>query len=169
MNLIDLEAFVSVVDRGSIVESGLDNSVLGNATNGSPTSTENQLTSTRGATGAPGATGPIGAAGDIELITCKRETKTEKVHGKKRKVTKQVCKGKTVSGKLKFTLSGETIHATLTRAGKTYAAGTMVVGAATSSTGLFSLRRRLTKGSYTLTFWQGKRAISRRSVRIGAS
>jgi hypothetical protein len=154
---------------GTIVESGLENSVLGNTTNGSPTSTENQLTATKGATGSQGATGKIGAAGDIELITCKRETKTKKVHGKKRKVTKQVCKGKVVSGKVKFTLTGETIHATLTRSGRTYAAGTMVVGATRTSTGLFSLSRSLTAGSYTLTLWHGKRAVSRRSVRIRAS
>jgi hypothetical protein len=154
---------------GAIIESGLGNSVLGNTTNGSPTSTEDQLTATQGATGLRGATGKIGAAGDIELITCKRETKTEKVHGKKRKVTKQVCKGKVISGKVKFTLTGQTVHATLTRSGRTYAAGTMLVPDATSSTGLFSLRRRLPDGRYTLTLWHGKRAISRRTIRIGAS
>ena len=36
-------------------------------------------------------------------MTCKQVTKTEKVHGKKKKVQKQSCTGKRVSGSFKLT------------------------------------------------------------------
>jgi Right handed beta helix region len=158
------------VNGGSIVELGANNSVLGNTTDGTPTSTVSTgAVGPAGTNGANGANGKNGAAGDIELVTCKQVTKTVtvKVHGKKKKRKKkeQVCTGKLVSGKVKFTVAGKTMHATLTRSNTVYAQGTMIVGTSDSK-GLLSWNRKLRAGRYTLTLWKGARAVSRRSIEL---
>jgi hypothetical protein len=104
-----------------------------------------------GATGSAGALGPAGpagptgkegAAGKLELVTCKKV-------GKQRK-----CTTKLVSGTDKFTATGSSAQATLSRYGAVYAAGT-----ARSVQGHMSLRlltvRRLSAGRYTLTLISG--------------
>lgn len=99
-----------------------------------------------GAQGPTGAQGPAGAAGKIELVTCK----TVKKGGK----SKQQCTTKLVSGTVKFTAVGSSAHATLSRHGAVYAAGT-----ARSAHGHMQLRlatlRRLRPGRYTLTLISG--------------
>lgn len=157
------------LNSGKIVENGGDNSVIGNVTNGSPTSIVNPYT---GATGATGPAGAKGASGEVELVTCQKVTKTKtvKVHGKKkkRKITEERCTGKLVKGKVKITVSGDkTMRATLSRDGVVYATGTALVGSDRRTTGLLSPALRLTKGHYTLTVWNGSRVFSRRSVRVG--
>ncbi len=71
-------------------------------------------------------------------MTCKKA-------GKKRK-----CTTKLVSGTVKFTATGSSAHATLSRHGAVYAAGTE-----SSTSGGMSLRltplRKLRPGRYTLT------------------
>ncbi len=67
---------------------------------------------------------------------------------------KQKCTTKTVSGTVKFTTKGLAAHATLSRHGAVYAAGT-----ASSANGSLSLRltplRKLRPGHYVLTLISG--------------
>ncbi|MGO9763565.1 MAG: collagen-like protein [Solirubrobacteraceae bacterium] len=107
-------------------------------------------TGARGETGPPGAQGP---AGKIELVTC------DTVKGK------QHCTTKLVSGTVKFTTSGSSTQATLSRHGVVYA-----TGAARIARGRMSLRlvplRGLRPGKYTLTLISGTgrhKRISRES------
>lgn len=147
---------------GQITSVGADNSVFGNSTDGSPTSTQST-----GAVGPAGANGANGLNGEIELITCKTVTVTvtKKVHGKRRKLKKNVqkCVGKLVSGKVKFTTAGDVVKATLSRAGILYASGTVRIEGAAAQ-GALRVRRRLSRGGYTLSFWKGGRIHSRRFV-----
>ena len=71
-----------------------------------------------GPQGPQGATGARGPAGEIELVSCTTVTKTVN----KRRVTRQRCTAKLVSGKVTFTTTPAL--ATLTRAGAVYATGT---------------------------------------------
>ena len=95
-----------------------------------------------GPAGAQGPAGPQGPAGKVELVTC------TKVKGKQR------CTTKLVSGTAKFTTTGLAAHATLSRHGVVYAAGT-----ARTAPGRISLRltplRQLRPGKYTLTLLSG--------------
>lgn len=95
-----------------------------------------------GPAGAQGPAGPQGPAGKVELVTCK------KIKGK------QHCTTKLVSGTAKFTTTGLTAQATLSRHGVVYAAGT-----AHTARGRMSLRltplRSLRPGKYTLTLIGG--------------
>jgi DNA-binding beta-propeller fold protein YncE len=95
-----------------------------------------------GEKGAGGAPGPQGPAGKIELVTCKT------VKGKQR------CTAKLISGTVKFTTTGQSARATLSRHGVVYATGT-----ARTAGGRMSLRllpvRRLQPGRYTLTLITG--------------
>ena len=99
----------------------------------------------KGATGAQGPAGPTGAqgpTGKVELVTCTKKGK------------KQHCTTKLVSGTVNFTTTGSTEHATLSRHGVVYAAGT--VG---KTHGRISLRllpvRKLAPGKYMLTLIGG--------------
>jgi hypothetical protein len=102
-------------------------------------------TGSAGAQGPPGPAGPAGKegpAGKVELVTCKNVD------------SKQKCTTKLVSGTVRFTATGSSAHATLSRHGAVYAAGT-----ARNVHGRMSLRlltvRRLSAGRYTLTLISG--------------
>jgi len=99
-------------------------------------------TGQKGAPGPTGAQGPAGPAGKVELVTCKKVAK------------KQKCTAKLISGTVSFTTSGAPAHATVSRHGMVYAAGT-----ARTATGRMSLRllpvRLLQPGKYTLTLVDG--------------
>ncbi|MGD0272343.1 MAG: FG-GAP-like repeat-containing protein [Gaiellaceae bacterium] len=117
-------------------------------------------TGATGPTGATGATGPRGlkgASGKIELVTCK--VVTVKVKGKK--VKRNKCQTKLVSGTVKFTTASVVMRASLSRGGVLYATGT-----ASRKSGLVlrSLRRVLA-GRYTLTlrYHQGHMQVTTRS------
>ncbi len=106
-----------------------------------------------GANGADGAQGPPGPAGKIELVTCK--TVTKRVH--RRKVRRQQCTAKLVSGTLKF----KTARATLSRAGRVYARGSASGGGRHGGLRVTLVRaRRLPAGRYLLTLRRrGRRAL----------
>jgi hypothetical protein len=162
---------------GTIVAVGADNVVVGNATNGNPTATQATgpagpagPTGPTGATGPSGASGSQGAAGKIELVACKTVTVIvkKKVKGKTKKVkkTEQKCTGKLVSGTVKFTATGSVVKATLSRGGDVYAMGTVrVTGSQTE--GALTVRRKMTRGRYTLTLFKHNRAFARRIVTAG--
>jgi parallel beta helix pectate lyase-like protein len=164
------------------IESLGDVDVFDNTTEGSPTSTDDEFVGaagpagptgaagsagaqgnpgTPGATGATGATGPAGSAGGVQLLSCKTTTKTEKVHGHKRKVNVQKCTGKLVSSPLKIKTSE--IRASLSRSGKVYAKG----HAASSTSVVLTSSHRLKVGRYTLTLTRGAHVITRETVTIG--
>ncbi len=149
---------------GKIVESGPDNTLLGNTTNGSPTSTVGAAV---GPAGAQGPQGKQGKAGEVELVTCKTVTETKKVHRKRKKVKVEKCTGKLVSGKVKFTVTGSIMRATLSRGDRVYAAGSMAVQRGVARSGVMTLERALARGSYRLVLWKGSRPVSSRTVRIG--
>lgn len=92
---------LSPVDGGKIVSVGSQNAVVGNGTDGSPTSM------VAGLAGPAGQNGTNGANGKIELVKCRRVTVTvkKKIHGRTRrvKVKRQKCTAKLVSGPVKFT------------------------------------------------------------------
>jgi hypothetical protein len=100
-----------------------------------------------GPVGPAGAQGPAGPVGKVELVTCKTVKK-----GKKKV---QKCTTKLVSGIVKFTTSGASARATLSRHGVVFASGTAV----TTNRGQLSLRltslRKLRAGRYTLTLISG--------------
>jgi hypothetical protein len=159
---------LSPVDGGKIVSIGSGNTLIGNTTDGSPTSTESP--GAVGPQGPGGANGSNGANGKVELVTCKQVTVTvkKKVHGKTRKVKvkKQKCTGKLVSGPVKFTLSGKVVHATLSRSNRVIARGTMVADGGHAQ-GLFAVSHRVRAGWYVLTTSHGHQVLSRRSVQVG--
>jgi hypothetical protein len=111
-----------------------------------------------GTTGATGATGPEGPAGKVELVTCKTLLKH---HHKVQK-----CKGKLVSGTVKFTATGKIVHATVARGGVIYAAGESVPAAAGGSMLVLNDRRRLKRGSYTLTL-RSRHFVRRMTITVG--
>jgi hypothetical protein len=113
-------------------------------------------TAATGATGATGPRGPAGKPGEIRLVTCK--TVTVLTHGKKLK--RQKCTTKTITGTASFT----TAHATLKRGTVTYATGT-------ASTARVTLRalRAVRPGRYTLVLTRTvghRRLTTRRPIRI---
>jgi hypothetical protein len=120
-----------------------------------------------GATGAAGANGAQGPAGNtgpqgpgkVELITCRVSTSVAKRRG--HKTSHQVCQGKLVSGTVTFTTSGGASTASISRAGRVYAAGDVVTG--THELELKRLRP-MARGHYTLTlrYRSGKRWTTRR-------
>jgi hypothetical protein len=156
---------LSALNGGRLISIGA-NTVFGNTANGAPTSTES--TGGSGATGPAGPQGARGQAGEVELVTCKTVTvtTTKKVHGKKKKVKRHVqkCVGKLVSGKVKFTVTGKLVKATLSRNGRIYASGDLVAERG-GTAGALTLRRRLTRGRYTLTMSRGGKVLSRATVR----
>ena len=115
-----------------------------NGTNG--TNGERGLQGPIGPVGPVGAQGPAGPAGQVELVTCK----TVKKKGK----SSQQCTTKLVSGTVKFTASGMSTSAVLSRRGVVYAAGTARVAHGHTSLRLTPVRR-LRPGGYTLTLISG--------------
>jgi hypothetical protein len=108
--------------------------------------------------GATGPQGPPGPAGKIELVTCKTVIKHHhKVHR---------CKGKLVSGTVNFTATGKLVHATVSRGGVMYASGESVPAAGGGSTLVLKDRRRLRRGSYTLTL-RSREVVRRITIAIG--
>jgi hypothetical protein len=105
-----------------------------------------------GPQGPTGAQGPAGSAGKVEIVTCKT------VKGKQR------CTAKFVSGTVKFTTTGQSARATLSRHGVVYAAGTASVARGRLSLRLSPLRR-LRPGRYTLTLISGTGRHKRISTR----
>jgi hypothetical protein len=114
-----------------------------------------------GATGATGATGPQGPAGKIELVTCRTV-----VHHHHRRRFSMTCKGRLVSGTVKFTATGKIVHATVSRGGVVYASGESVPAAGGGSMLVLSDRRRLRRGGYTLTL-RRRHGTHRERVTIG--
>ncbi len=105
-----------------------------------------------GPQGLTGAQGPAGPPGKVEIVTCKT------VKGK------QHCTVKLVSGTVKFTATGQSARATLSRHGLVYAAGTARVAPGRLSLRLSPLRR-LRPGRYTLTLISGTGRHERVSTR----
>lgn len=102
-----------------------------------------------GAPGAAGPTGPAGPAGKVELITCHSVVTTKHVHGHTHKTTAQKCRGKLISGTVKFT-TASVVHAALTRGRVTYASGAEVTAGGHSRL-VLTPARALHRGRYTLT------------------
>jgi hypothetical protein len=171
-NGIGLEAL-----RGGLIEDLGESQVFGNAIEGSPTSTavSDLRTGPTGATGATGpqgsagpagAAGPKGAPGQVELLTCKTVTVLVKADGKRRKLQRQQCTGKLVSGTVKLTTTGAAAKASLARAGKVFATGSASYTGAGARLRL-RLRRPLTAGSYALTLTSAHRTLARMTVSLG--
>jgi hypothetical protein len=100
--------------------------------------------------GANGATGPQGPAGQVELVMCKST-----VTGKgKHKKTVQKCTTEMKSSPVKFTTAGAAIAAVLSRGKVIYATGSAVASRGTSEL-LMTPRRRIVRGTYTLTLGPG--------------
>jgi hypothetical protein len=114
-----------------------------------------------GPQGSQGPAGPRGPAGSIELVTCQRV----KVKVKHKRVTRQRCTGRLVSGPVKFT-TATAGPAAITRGRVIYALGQL------TSTGhgrcrlVLAAVRPLRPGTYTLTTRVGKRA-RRTQITIG--
>jgi Divergent InlB B-repeat domain len=123
---------------------GTNGSNGGNGSNGSNGSAGGQ--GPVGPVGPAGAPGPAGPAGQVQLVTCKTVSK-----GKKKV---QQCTTKLVSGTVKFTASGASAQATLSRHGAVFAAGMARVARGRISLRLTPLRR-LRPGHYTLTLIAG--------------
>jgi hypothetical protein len=107
-----------------------------------------------GQSGPPGPAGPQGKQGPpgkIELITCREVTRTVKRHGHKVRVKRRVCRGRTVSGILSFTVAGAADRATLSRGRLLYATGASVSATGGRSQLVLSLKRPLRRGRYVLT------------------
>jgi hypothetical protein len=110
---------------------------------------------------------PAGPAGKIELVTCTTTTKTVVRHGHKThpKVTK--CKGKLVSGSVKFTNAGNATRAKLTRGRVTYATGRSTSVRARRWQMILTPTRRLKPGRYTLTLRRRGRPARHLHVTLG--
>jgi hypothetical protein len=122
-----------------------------------------------GATGATGAIGARGPAGKIELVVCHKVKKTVTTNRHKRRVTVQKCTTRLVSGTVKFTIGGNDLRATVSRAGITYATGFAIP----TGPGLWQLMlnrpiHRLRPGHYTLALGtrHGSRRLQRRQITI---
>ncbi|MHB1570547.1 MAG: hypothetical protein ACYC0H_15285, partial [Solirubrobacteraceae bacterium] len=108
-----------------------------------------------GPRGRTGATGPQGPAGKVELIICKRVTKTvlRTVRHKRRRVrvTVQRCTGRLVAGAVKFTAAGVAARARISRGRAVYATGASVATAHGGTLLVLTRLLALRHGRYTLT------------------
>lgn len=95
-----------------------------------------------GPQGPTGAQGPAGPAGKVVVVTCRT------VKGKQR------CTAKLVSGTVKFTTTGQSARATLSRHGLVYATGTARIARGHTSLRLLPAHS-LRPGRYTLTLISG--------------
>lgn len=95
---------------GSVVSVGANNSVYGNGTNGSPTSTiPTGAVGPAGPGGSIGSAGAAGKPGQVVLITCQTILKKVKVrgkHGKTKTKTKKIrrCTARPITGTVTFTI-----------------------------------------------------------------
>ncbi|MGH2833776.1 MAG: collagen-like triple helix repeat-containing protein [Solirubrobacteraceae bacterium] len=141
------------VNGGTEVISSETRTYVCNGTNGSNGS--DGAAGIEGPVGPAGSQGSAGPAGKVELVTCKTV--------KQGKKSAQKCTTKLVSGAVKFTTTGSSEHATLSRRGVVFAAGMAV----TVNRGHLGLRltplRKLRPGRYTLTLIGG--SGSRRHIR----
>jgi hypothetical protein len=150
------------LNGGSIVAIGPSNFVYGNGNNGNPTST----------VGVP-SQGPPGPAGQVVLITCKITTTRVKVKVKRhhkhkaktRKKTVQTCTARPVTGTVTFTVTSHLASATLSRAGRIYAAGDLGTARGVT-TGYMRVRRRLRPARYVLSLTRAGHVRSRRAVYV---
>jgi hypothetical protein len=125
---------------------------------------------TTGQQGPPGQNGAQGPPGRIELVVCKKTTRTTTKNGKKHTSTVQHCTARLVSGPVKFTINGATLGASVSRAGVTYATG-LAVPAGTDRWHLVLTRRlrTLRPGRYSLTLRSrhgARRVLERRPITI---
>ena len=114
-----------------------------------------------GVTGPSGPRGPTGKAGESRPVTCKTVTVVD--HGKR--VKRQKCTTKTITGTASFTIARA--RATLTRGSVTYATGT----ASAQRLTLHALRA-IRDGRYTLTLRRrvgGRKVTTRQSITIARS
>jgi hypothetical protein len=149
---------------GTIVSLGANNTVFGNTTDGTPTSTVSTgavgpvgpagangtdgtgTNGTQGETGAigpagpAGATGKPGAAGQIEIVTCTNVKKSVK----HKTVTQKKCTTKLASSPVSFKASAAS--ASISRAGHVEASGSLRDGKLT-----LHASKALQAGRYTLT------------------
>ncbi len=120
-----------------------------------------------GSTGPGGATGPRGPAGKIELVVCKKVTRTITTHGHTHRVTVQKCTTRLVSGRVKFVIGADRLRATVMRADTVYAIGVAVrKGARRWQLVLTRDVRQLRRGHYTLILrtLHGRRRIVQRTT-----
>jgi hypothetical protein len=156
------------INGGRIVSVGANNSVFGNGSDGAPTATVS--TGAQGPQGVQGPQGQTGQPGQVVLLVCTTKKKRVKVHHKhkvkfKTKTIKK-CTAKPVTGTVTFTVTGHVSRATLSRAGRTYAAGQVGV-AGNRTTGYLRVRARMRPARYVLTLLRGRRVVSRRAVVVG--
>jgi hypothetical protein len=105
-----------------------------------------------GATGATGQTGAQGRAGRIELVACRTVTHKRTKNGRKVAIKVKKCTTRLVSGPVKFTIDGDDLGATVSRAGVTYATGVAIpTGTDRQQLVLTHRMRKLRSGRYTLT------------------
>jgi hypothetical protein len=128
------------------------------------------MTGMPGASGGTGATGPQGSAGQIELVLCKKITKTVTTHGHKHEVSVRKCTTRLVSGVLKFTTVANDLRASVARAGVVYATGLAVrTGPGRWQLLLTHNARTLRPGRYALTLSSlhaRARIVQRRTITI---
>lgn len=176
---------LSAQNGGQIVEVGAGNTVFGNGTDGTPTSTEGAGTAqgaagptgatgpagpqgvpgALGATGPTGLTGPAGPAGQVELVTCTTTTRVRHIAHKAKKLQVKTCKARLVSGTVTFQTTPKTARATLSRTGRVYATGRIALGARTSLAELEPVRK-LAPGRYVLTVKRGGHLLERHTVTV---
>lgn len=111
----------------------------------------NGTNGTSGTNGTNGQPGKPGAAGKVELITCKTTTKIVKHNGHKVHVKQQKCTGRLVSGTVKFTATGASARASISRGRVIYATGASLPNGHGGSQLVLTELRPLGRGRYTLT------------------
>lgn len=163
---------LATLQGGIVTELGAENSVFGNITDGTPTSSVATgavgPTGAAGTNGTPGPAGPAGAggpagaagkagaAGQVEVITCNTVIVKHK--------RKQKCTGKLESGTVKVT-NATRARATLSRDGSVYATGAVLVAGGRIA-GELQLARRLAGGRYTLRVWDKRQLITRTTLHL---
>jgi hypothetical protein len=156
------------INGGKIVSVGANNSVFGNGSDGSPTST--MPTGAQGPQGVQGPQGQTGQPGQVVLLVCTTTKKRVKIRHKHktrfRTKTIKKCTAKPVTGTVTFTVSGHMARAILSRAGRVYASGQVGMAGARTA-GYMRLRARLRPARYVLTLRRGGRVMSRRAVVLG--
>ncbi|HEY1690374.1 MAG TPA: kelch repeat-containing protein [Solirubrobacteraceae bacterium] len=118
-------------------------------------------TGATGQAGAEGPAGPRGPAGKVELITCERSPGSQSGSP-----SSQECKAKPGSAPVKFSGVGGKLAAVLARNGKVYGKGFALYARHGVTQLLLSRRRRIPKGSYSLTLKRGGRVLHE-TVKLG--
>ena len=91
-------------------------------------------------------------------------TSVVRIHGHKRKVTRERCTAKLVSGPVKFTTS-VAVRATLMRGRRVYASGPAKLSPGGEQL-LLSPLQPLARGDYTLTITRGHTTLVRHAVTL---